>query len=386
MSERLIPLEEAAKMLGLSTEELTELRSQNEIFGYRDGASWKFKRAEIDRFADERAIELMPVADEDELSSDHELIASDEISFAPGGSDINIASDEIVLKEGSSSSNVLSGEDEAVESPSDTGKMVEGEELLLAEDDLFVEDELRLEEDSDEISLGPDSEISSDFEESDLIIDQDSSHEIALDASDSGINLSPTDSGISLEEEPLEMGGSDIDSLELPEDDEIITLEEPEFEDSSMGAEDDFMLTPVEHSADDDDSSGSQVIALEDSEIYADSGSLSGIESGSGILSGDSGIGDSAFEHAAPLVADDAMPFDAGYAAPVGAAGAVAMAPARAELPYSIWNILALMCVVGFLGLGGMLVFDVMQHINHFEEQGNLSKTVMDFVISFGGK
>lgn len=384
MSERLIPLEEAAKMLGLSTEELTELRSQNEIFGYRDGASWKFKRAEIDRFADERAIELMPVGDDDELSSDHELIASDDLAFAPGGSDINIASDEIVLKEGSSSSNVLSGEDEVVESPSDTGKMVEGEELLLAEDDLFVEDELRLEEDSDEISLGPDSEISSDFEESDLIIDQDSSHEIALDASDSGINLSPTDSGISLEEEPLEMGGSDIDSLELPEDDEIITLEEPEFEDSSMGAEDDFMLTPVEHLADEDDSSGSQVIALEDSEIYADSGSLSGL-SGSGILSGDSGISDSAFEQAAPLVADDAMQFEAGYAAPVGGA-AVAMAPARAELPYSIWNILALMCVVGFLGIGGMLVFDVMQHINHFEQQGNLSKTVMDFVISFGGK
>jgi hypothetical protein len=376
MTERLIPLEEAAKLLDMSTEALTELRSQNEIFGYRDGSGWKFKRAEIERFADDRGIELNPGAHDDDLSSDSDLIALDEAEakLAAHGSDIMLGDDEIDLKQGSSSSNVLSDEPGVgVESPSDTGKMVGGEELLLAEDDLFIEDELRLEEDSDEISLGPDSEISSDFEESDLVIDADSESDIMLDASDSGLNLSPTDSGISLEEEPLEMGGSDIDSLELPEDDEVISLEDSEFEDSA-GADDDFMLTPVESLGEDDDSSGSQVIALEDSEIYADSGS-----EGSDILSGaDSGIEEAGF--AAPMVPEESFAEPA-FEQP--APTQVVYAPAPVDAPYSIWNILGLMCVAGCLAFAGILVFDVLQHINNFEEQGSISATVMDFVLSW---
>ena len=55
---KLIQLEEAAKLLGMSTEALTEIRSRNEIFGYRDGASWKFKYDEIERIAQEKGITL----------------------------------------------------------------------------------------------------------------------------------------------------------------------------------------------------------------------------------------------------------------------------------------------------------------------------------------
>ena len=49
-----VSLEEAAKILGISTDDLVEMRSKGEIFGYRDGASWKFKQEEIDRVLDER--------------------------------------------------------------------------------------------------------------------------------------------------------------------------------------------------------------------------------------------------------------------------------------------------------------------------------------------
>ena len=49
----LIPLEDAAKMLGLSVDKLGEMRSNSEIFGYKDGASWKFKMQELERVADE---------------------------------------------------------------------------------------------------------------------------------------------------------------------------------------------------------------------------------------------------------------------------------------------------------------------------------------------
>ncbi len=48
---KLIELKEAAERLGITPDELTEMRSRNEIFGYRDGASWKFKPEEIERVA-----------------------------------------------------------------------------------------------------------------------------------------------------------------------------------------------------------------------------------------------------------------------------------------------------------------------------------------------
>ena len=60
MPPRLIELKAAAEMLGLSADDLNEFRSQNEIFGYRDGATWKFKIDEIERFAQSRGIHVGP--------------------------------------------------------------------------------------------------------------------------------------------------------------------------------------------------------------------------------------------------------------------------------------------------------------------------------------
>ncbi len=44
-----LSLEDSAKLLGVSTNELIEMRSRGEIFGFRDGTSWKFKSDEIER-------------------------------------------------------------------------------------------------------------------------------------------------------------------------------------------------------------------------------------------------------------------------------------------------------------------------------------------------
>ncbi len=55
---KLIPLEEAAEMLGVTPEKLTEMRSNNEVFGYRDGATWKFKQTEIDRVASQLGVDV----------------------------------------------------------------------------------------------------------------------------------------------------------------------------------------------------------------------------------------------------------------------------------------------------------------------------------------
>ncbi|MCI0359123.1 MAG: helix-turn-helix domain-containing protein, partial [Planctomycetaceae bacterium] len=55
MAGKFVDLNEAAKMIGMTPDELVELRSKGDIFGYRDGASWKFKLEEVERVVASRA-------------------------------------------------------------------------------------------------------------------------------------------------------------------------------------------------------------------------------------------------------------------------------------------------------------------------------------------
>ena len=69
----IIELKEAAKMLGLTPEDLSDMRDRGEIHGYRDGGSWKFKPEEVDRVAAEigaAAAESSDVAEADSSSGD----------------------------------------------------------------------------------------------------------------------------------------------------------------------------------------------------------------------------------------------------------------------------------------------------------------------------
>ena len=514
---KLIPMEQAAQMLGMSLEQINELRSNQEIFGYKDGGTWKFKMTELERVADNLGVTLggaeadgdggivgdiasaaglggiaggiagalsgkakdskdsfddLDFGDSEELLLDDDssgdsmeleidedssvelmqsgrssdiftdlsedgvtledsgLLASgtskdidkkdDELLV--GGSDVNLGDSgslklvsdsssaigdseiglsesgmldlgtgsevlddddqlsfgesDISLASGSSKklkggedtgSDVLSGEEAKSGSPSDTGKMGGGgsDDLLLAEDDLF-EDDLVIQ---DSASFDDSSDLGSDFEESDLILDDsDSSSELALEANQSGISLSANESGISLGDEPLELGGSDIDELELPDDDMIVLEDAADPEMATMMQEDDFNLTPLEQSLDGEDSSGSssQVIALEDSEIYAD-------ESEATIL------GDSGGAFGEPALVDDTYSADGGLIAGGAAigAGAGAMIPGMAmdgsmvhtgpvgppEAEFSLMNLLSLGLAASILALGALLAFDTCRNL-----------------------
>lgn len=437
MAGNLIPLEEAAAMLGKTADELTELRSRNEIFGIRSGSSWKFKMDEIHRYADEVGINVSSPGDDDDLSSDVDLIADsnadiplDDIDGAidlGSGSDINLSPSE---------SHVLSGSDaEPGQSPSDTGKMIEGDDdLILAEDDLFGDDEeIGLQEDSDEIALDSDSELSSDFDDdSSLMLDDDSS-EIALDAADSGVNLSPTDSGLSLDEAPLELGGSDIDALELPEDSDInlinpnesdsssgLSLELPEESDLNLSepgsgldlelpeesgfdvaggsgldielpegsfddggavqADNDFMLTPLEAEAE-DESSGSQVIALEDSEIYADESSE--IVSDSSQMAGALEVAPQA---AAPVFEQD-DPYSADTTITPGPASAAATAaPAMiVEQQIPVWMVAIQAICLMLLLVCGIVAVDLARNMFEFDSDAQLSSSITAQLLDMTG-
>ncbi|MFK7765818.1 MAG: helix-turn-helix domain-containing protein [Mariniblastus sp.] len=486
---KLIPMDDAANILGMTVDQLTELRSNNEIFGYRDGSNWKFKMSELERVASELDIKLnlsdaAKVADDlsesfgfdlsdsspdmilDDESSSGGLIedldsaeymedssvelfqkplgdglsisdSGDSISLDDDGDEISLA-DSGLLKEGTSKSlpevgaeqdsalrledsgdilasdenvfdgdeelsfgssslslasesskklgesvNILDDEPEKTESSSDTGKMLGAsadDDLLLSEDDLFSDD-LSL---ADSASFEDSAELSSDFEDSDLILDDsDSSSEIMLEANASGINLSANESGISLADEPLELGGSDIDALELPEDNDMIVLEDAADEDAAtLMQEDDFNLTPLEASMEDDDSSGSQVIALEDSEIYAD-------DSANTIL------GESGDFTSQPQMLDDSDAFGTGaglgaYQDPAMAGGAmmvpagVAGATALPEAPYSAYQVISLGLVTALLMTGGMVAYNLAQNMWMPEDQV-IGSSVLNFFLNLTG-
>jgi hypothetical protein len=194
-----------------------------------------------------------------------------------------------------------------------------------------------------------------------------------LEANESGINLSANESGISLADEPLELGGSDIDALELPEDDEMIVLEDAAGPDqATMMQEDDFNLTPLEESAE-DESSGSQVIALEDSEIYADDSSSLVSESEEFV--------------AQPALEDEPLGDDLGYDASLGAGQMMVPATTPAtlpEAPYTIGQILGLGTVSLILLAGGMVAYNVAQNMWMPDDQ-IIGKGVLNFFLRLTG-
>lgn len=436
----LIPMDQAAKMLGVSAEKLSDMRSNNEVFGYRDGATWKFKMSELERVAGDLGVTLNPAAAEADLDDemDFELsdssaeISSSELSadfsedssldiLADSAAEFTLESGELSLEESSElklegASDVLSGDEEelsfgssslslaagsskklgpndtgdlladdemAAKTGSDTDKMVAGDDKLSIEEDDLFSDELEL---ADSSSFDESADLSSDFEDSDLILDDsDSSAEVELGAPD----LSASESGIQLDEEPLELGGSDIDSLELPEDDDDFL----ELDDAMMMAqEDEFKLTALEEDLD-DQSSGSQVIALEDSEIYtddsdgpilADSDDISGQPAM--LPASDPALGSDAVYGADASTGSvfDQAGVGMGPAAMAGGAPVAAAAAAAPEAPYTIWQVISLASVAGILAMGGIVGYDVARNL-WMAEDTIISSGLLKFFLDITG-
>ena len=64
MAGKFIPLKQAAEMLGMTADTLNDLRQRGEIHAMRDGNSWKFKREELERVAEELGVTLAESEDE----------------------------------------------------------------------------------------------------------------------------------------------------------------------------------------------------------------------------------------------------------------------------------------------------------------------------------
>ncbi len=419
MATKFIDLESAAKELGISVDKLTEMREENEIRGFRDGATWKFKPEDIEglKASIEAGGSELDLDDRDSSAQldipDSILLSEVELGSAgPVGSstvigqsatsdssdeefrqtvealdssDIQLSSDSLILggsgTEPSSdvSSDVLGGESSG--SAADAGSEIQ----LTGSDDLDMELDLSdsgvQAEPTSDIALGGsdaasagDSEITV-TDEDDAVLVLGGAGSDVIGASDSGISLNdPADSGISLEASDMGLGGSVIgsdDSLLLGEEDLLSTSDAAADggSPSQLQQDDDFLLTPLEDAMADDSESSSQVIALDDPDSGFDPASATVMEGGGDIdLAMEIGSGDNEGGDAAQLIQPEAGPI-------------VVQQATIPELPYSGWNLLSLFLCIVLLALSGMLIYDLVRQVWSWEGVHPVNSGLMDAII-----
>jgi len=432
MALKLMSSDDAARLLGISVDQLTEMRQRQEIFGYRDGPNWKYKEQDVERLAEElkeraanppassdsgelldRPLDFDLPADEDAdviLLSERELGESDPNTSStiigrpgtqsPEESDIRLVTEEdrsasgsgVRLVPGTDPSTpgsdvklVPDASDAEVDlDAGDAGRTVPGtsSDIILADSSLDIsldlDDDFELSDDvsaeiilDDSKSGGSAVDLSGETDRDEVLLGPSVGSDITLSPADSGISLaSLSDSGLSLEE-PLDLKPSDDEaSLELGGDD-VMSLSESSdsAEVAELQVDDDFLLTPLED-ASDDASSGSQVIALDSESDFGES-DLLGEAGGAGLLEEDLG----ADLGAAPLPAG----------ALTGVEGAATAAPGAAltsrEAPYTILNVISLGVCVLFLGLTGMMMADLLRSMWSWDTPYTINSSLMDTIL-----
>ncbi len=435
MATNYLPLDEAAKILGVAPERLVEMRSQGELRGFRDGSSWKFPADEIARLKEDGF--GGPGSDvglgDEAGGSDVALIArqgdgSDvQVVSNRGGAkreplDLDDSDDEIRLSDDDGSGFLDLSLDVKEGS---TGPVVGAEDLLLAEDggtgpssdlgmsqhdsgaDVLGELDLVGKEkggtgdiirgDSDP-NLGLGSGLDDALSDDDDLVIADDDDDLVLAggsdisiAGDSGINLmSPSDSGLSLESEPLDLAGSSISALDLGGD----SLASPSSGGSGSGslvdfqADEEFQLSPSGVGLDVDDDSGSQVIEVEDSAAFVGDVDFGDAGFGAGGFGDDGdavpvGALDGALDAEGGLVAEDALSAEEpGLASSAAGRGSV---PVAYEVPFSIWNVVTLAGILLLMSLCGMLMTDLMRNLWAYAEPSTPVSSLTDALITMIG-
>ncbi len=403
-------LEEAAQILGLTPADVNQRRERNELRGFRDGASFKFKVEDVEAFARQTraAKKPAPAAEEgsDVLLSEAALGGSESTASgtvigppgkAPSDSDIRLADSAVGMDEGAKAAGAG------------------GSDLVLDEASLADDSEISLDDDASGTVAGVASAVSrapggkpspsADLGEAPKKLDDDdivlggsssSGSDISIGA-DSGISLlDPTDSGLSLEE-PLEVGKTDEDSLELGEDDMLtfaddsVSTEAP----TALKKDEEFLLTPLEEAAEEESESGSQVIAL-DSPAAGDMTAtmVAPVGPAQPAGAGMAAMLDEDFAAAgAPALAAVAP---AGIAAPLGPAhpvfaegmplaGAGAVPAALPQAPYTGLNIAALSACLVLLLLCGWLAFDLVRNMWSWNGSFPIHSGIMDAILGLFG-
>ncbi|MHB8969043.1 MAG: helix-turn-helix domain-containing protein [Pirellulaceae bacterium] len=407
MAGKFIELKDAAKQLGITLEQLQRLREAGKIHGYKDGASWKFKSEEVERFAS--SLPAAGGADADDLSFEDSSSFSGEdfdslLKVDPASDSADNLEDSSILISGEAepeddleSSSTVIGKEEADKArfsdlrladddedsdiraagssvkqagPADDLKLADSEDLS---DELGLGEPLGLGEDldfeSDDALLLSDEDLKLSAGSNQEVLDDSGGSDLAIGAGDSGIGLaSPSDSGLSLE------GESSSAALELPEDEDMISLDDDLGSASDDGAalqqDEEFLLSPSDEMLGDESSdSGSQVIALDDSGAFDSDADVAAVGSGEPML----------LEEEAEGLEAQLEPID--EAALVAGATPSIAATHATEAAYSAWNLMALVFVVMLLAVTGMLMADVVRNMWAWNSETGVSSGLANTII-----
>ena len=398
MSQQFYNLQKTAEVLGIAPADVNRLREQRKLHGYRSGADWKFKVEDVENFLAERikakgaAAREAPAQDqkdgevlgddvqlgESDLDASGTVIGETDESTDDAESDIQLADSE-AAPDAESDVQSLDADDDS-----------EFDLDLTIDEDIVMEDSqfsLAGEESgTDRASSASEVDLSSEAEvldDDDLVLGgatgSGSGSDITI-AGDSGISLiDPNDSGLSLEK-PVDLS-ADSESLELGEDDMLTLPEESDAGLEELPGDDEFLLTPMEDAGDEDDESGSQVIAL-DTEEGDEAATMVGEPAGMAAMLDE----EPSMEEPLAVALGEVPDMAAVGAGPSMTAGPVVTGRTDAllpETPYgTLWTTMLTLCF-GCLGLCGILSYDIMRNMWSWSAEYTVNSTIMDTILSF---
>lgn len=400
MAGKFLSLEEAARQLGVSVDEVNRLVDRKKLFPMRDGATIKFKADEVDRvgrsLGEESStsgdlsldLELPDVApalsaagslsglDTEEIVLGDAIEAAESI-FSTDAPDANVSSQTLVRGDASLGGSVIGGSQpsglsmpslggasaaDVVFGDSLVGEGPESEDLAL---ESVVGASSKLQASSPSLAIGSAASTPQSFVAPAL---SDASGTLAIDLSDiaggaaggslalgSGAALSGTsdgaaglsmsgalDSGLSLEDGDIQMSGIDLGAIN---------------EDGGGPA------------------AGGSVLGGEDFEL---GGTTGDDESASVVIAAESESGDSSF-FGQTMVAADGSSFSDGSIAPSSVASEMLDLPfgAGREMTFSLWQTLGLICCSLLLLFGGFIAFDLVRTIGTMKG-GKLATPLLD--------
>lgn len=396
MPQKYYNTQEAAKVLNVSVDDVKKMLERRELYGYRDGADWKFKAEDIDKRAQESQAEKQAApADEeigDVLLSDialgHSATGTSGTVIAMSGiggggeiSDIQLAGDNIELAISDTAQTPI-----PKAKKDDVGSKVSKFEEL----DLTLDEDLTLEDSTSKLpgkaafgDSGSGSAIDlsgRELEDDDLVLGGSGKGSDVTIGGDSGISLvDPADSGFSLEQ-PLDLVGANEESLELGEDDMLSVSDMPGSAPSGLKTDDEFLLTPLDEGLDGDGSeSGSQVIAL-DSDMDGSAGMIGSSPGGLAAMLDEDLSSQPALDMGmvspmpgAPLLSTHPGGF--GETAPMMHEAALP------ETPYTTWQIVGLAVCAVLLMLCGMMMYDNLRNMWSWDGAYSINSSLMDFFV-----
>ena len=420
MAQKFVPLDDAAKQLGISKERLNELREGGKVRAYRDGTSWKFRSEDLAALSGELTPAKDPsvsdialeAIDEPSDPADSILVSDAEVGGSPnrppstvigekkgrsaGESDLELALDEGSSKDAAGSSRSAAGASDVLAAgsgsnvlgPSETPPVPSGKFEDLDEIDIDLETESsKIHSDIDLPKSRPGqqesdlqlvdsgvggaspsgsggSEIRLAEDEDDDLVLSESGSDVTLSPGDSGINLiSPSDSGLALDDLDLDLSGSSsAGKLELDEgsEEQVVLEEEPESRGKSAAKDDDFLLTPLGEAGEDD--SSSQVIELDSEAEFQESTAI---------------ITDRPEETAVlePVDEEEGVFTDTGAGMPIGMAPVAA--PAQ-PVEFTGANIAFLILCLVVLAICGIMMLDLLRQIWSWDQPFSINGTLIE--------